>query len=203
MESRDLLAQAAPVLPVASFHSDDHARACARLFAAAGVPALEVTLRHGDAWRHFAICRSEMPDALLGVGTVLAIEELESAAREADFAVSPGLDPRLCRRAAAMKLTYLPGVATPSEIMAAMDLGFLQLKYFPAVASSPSVLSAYRAVFPRVRFCPTGGIGADDWQDWVALENVPCVGGSWVVPSQLALEADPDGWMRSLRSLYG
>ncbi len=197
-----LLEETAPVLPVASFCSDEHARACARLFARAGVPVLEVALRHPGAWEHLAICRELMPGARVGVGTVRAAGELERASRSADFAVSPGLSLELCRIAADLGVEYVPGVWSASEVMAAASIGLDRLKFFPAVAGSTDVLAALEGPFPDVRFCPTGGVHSGNYGDYLALANVSCVGGSWVVPSLEEIEARRHVWLERLGNLY-
>lgn len=202
MNARELLLHSAPVMPVANFESDVHARACAELFAEAGVPAIEVTLRHADAWRHVEICRQLMPDSRIGVGTVTNATEINRASELADFAISPGFDASLLAFLPA-KFTYIPGVSTASEVMQAVNAGFSVLKLFPAEAvGGITLLKALGGPFPEIKFCPTGGINPGNYQDYLALPNVLCVGGSWVIPSLESLKNDRSKLLSALKNLY-
>jgi len=202
-DAKTVLASAAPVMPVAQFESLDHAKACAELFAEAGVPAIEVTLCHPDAWQMVAVFRDAMPEALVGVGTVLNRPQMLRAVDEADFVISPGFSPELSAIARKTLTTYIPGVATATELMAAMADDHRVLKFFPASAiGGVPLLKALAAPFADVRFCPTGGIKQSNYRDFLALECVSCVGGSWLVPSMQALRDDRSGCLSMLTELY-
>ena len=136
-----------------------------------------------------------MPDAILGVGTLTRAEDF-AAARDAGavFGVSPGLTPDLIQAARASGLPLLPGVMTPSEVMAAREAGFYQLKLFPAVpAGGVGMLNAIAGPLPDVLFCPTGGISQETAPQFLACKNVACVGGSWLTPKELMATGDWDG----------
>ncbi|HCS27009.1 MAG TPA: keto-deoxy-phosphogluconate aldolase [Spongiibacteraceae bacterium] len=202
MDALSLLQHSTPVMPVANFSSDEHATRCAELFAEAGVPAIEVTLRHADAWKHVEICRRLMPECRVGVGTVTNAAGINRASELADFAISPGFDPGLLAFLPA-KFTYIPGVSTASEVMQATNAGFSVLKLFPAEAvGGVTLLKALAGPFPDIKFCPTGGISLKNYQDYLALPNVLCVGGSWVIPSLDSLQSERSELLRSLKNLY-
>ncbi|MEX1667512.1 bifunctional 4-hydroxy-2-oxoglutarate aldolase/2-dehydro-3-deoxy-phosphogluconate aldolase [Zhongshania guokunii] len=193
----------APVMPVAQFKSLDHAKACAELFAEAGVPAVEVTLRHTDAWQMVKLCRDLMPNARIGVGTVLNRRQMLRAVDEADFVISPGFSRELSMLAHKTLTTYIPGVATATEIMAAMAEEHRVFKLYPAEAiGGVTLLKSLAGPFPDAVFCPTGGISQANYHDYLALPNVHCVGGSWIVPSEEALAKDRKGYLAMLKSLY-
>ena len=161
----------------------DHAVPLARALVAGGIRVLEVTLRtkHGlEAIR----AMSEVPGAIVGVGTLTRPEEFAQA-RDAGavFGVSPGLTSALVAAAKSSGLPLLPGVMTPGEVMAARENGFQQLKLFPAVpAGGIGMLNAIYGPLPDVTFCPTGGISQETASQFLALKNVACVGGSWLTP---------------------
>lgn len=202
MSPRALLGQSAPVMPVAHFESASHAQACAELFAEAGVPAIEVTLRSREAWEYFHICRNIMTSAQVGVGTVTTPSQLQTAVDEAAFAISPGFSADLLD-VLPEDYCYIPGVATASEIMQAVACGFTTLKLFPAsIVGGVAALKAFSGPFPEVRFCPTGGISLDNMNDYLALDNVLCVGGSWLVPSEASIQRDRKTLLRDLKQLY-
>lgn len=180
-----------PVIPVLVVDDVEHALPLARALVAGGLPVLEVTLRTAVALE--AIERmASVPGAVVGAGTVLSPADLDAARRAgARFAVSPGLEPALSEAAAASDIPLLPGVMTPSEAMAARARGFTFLKLFPAaVAGGVGFLKALGGPLPDLIFCPTGGIGADTFRDYLALSNVHCVGGSWVAPASVLRDGD-------------
>lgn len=185
---------ASPVIPVIAIDDIHHAVPMAKALAAGGIRVLEVTLRtaHGlDAIRAIA---EQVPDAIVGVGTLTQPEEF-AAAREAGavFGVSPGLTPALIRAAKSSGLPLLPGTMTPSEIMAAREAGFLQLKLFPAVpAGGVGMLNAIAGPLGDVMFCPTGGISQESAAQFLACKNVACVGGSWLTPKEALQAGDWD-----------
>lgn len=203
MKAIDVLRIASPVMPVANFASVRHAEACADLYAEAGVPAIEITLRTPDAWEYVAIFRKVMRRAIIGVGTVNTKEQLHTALNKADFALSPGFLPDLLQNLPT-DYPYIPGVASASEIMQAQAAGFSNMKLFPASAvGGLNVLKAFAGPFPEVSFCPTGGVSAVNMADYLELSNVPCVGGSWVVPSLKAIKSRHSDLLAELTSLYG
>jgi 2-dehydro-3-deoxyphosphogluconate aldolase/(4S)-4-hydroxy-2-oxoglutarate aldolase len=176
--------QASPVIPVIAIEHPDHALPLAKALVAGGIRVLEVTLRtpYGlDAIRKIA---QELPEAIVGVGTLTKPEEFAQA-RDAGavFGVSPGLTSTLIDAAKKSGLPLLPGVMTPSEVMAAREAGFLQLKLFPAVpAGGIGMLNSIAGPLPDVLFCPTGGISQESASQFLACKNVACVGGSWLTP---------------------
>lgn len=175
---------AAPVIPVLVIERIEDAVPIAEALVAGGLPVLEVTLRTKAALGAIQAMRA-VPGAIVGAGTVLSPSQLRHAADAgAQFAVSPGLTQPLVDAAKESDFPWLPGVATPSEVMHAVDLGFTRLKFFPAMASGGlPVLKALGAVFGDVCFCPTGGITQDNASAWLAHPSVACVGGSWLVPA--------------------
>jgi 2-dehydro-3-deoxyphosphogluconate aldolase / (4S)-4-hydroxy-2-oxoglutarate aldolase len=141
-----------------------------------------------------AIAR-EVPDALVGAGTVLSLSHLHAAAAAGSrFAISPGATPALLAACAEASIPLLPGIATSSEIMAGLELGYSRFKFFPAAASGGiPALKNFAGPFSEVKFCPTGGIDAASAPDFLALSNVLCVGGSWMAPAKMVSAGDWDG----------
>lgn len=183
MKPIEKIMRTAPVIPVLVIEDASEARPIAEALVAGGLPIIEVTLRTPAALE--VIRRMNLvPGAIVGAGTVLNPKQLEDARNAgAEFIVSPGLTEQLGKAALASGLPFLPGVATSGEIMAGLDMGFTHFKFFPAMASGGiPALKAIAGPFGQCRFCPTGGIGIEAVPDWLALENVLCVGGSWVVP---------------------
>lgn len=171
----------APVIPVLVVDDVAHAIPLAHALVAGGLPVLEVTLRTPAALAVIA-AMATVPGAVVGAGTVLSPQDLALAAEAGSrFIVSPGLSDPLGAAARASGLPFLPGVATASDIIRALDQGFNRLKFFPATASGGlPALKAMASVFGAVRFCPTGGITEASAPDWLAQPAVACVGGSWV-----------------------
>jgi 2-dehydro-3-deoxyphosphogluconate aldolase/(4S)-4-hydroxy-2-oxoglutarate aldolase len=177
--------RAAPVIPVITIERAEDAVPLARALVAGGLKALEITLRTPAAHAAASAIAREVPQAILGLGTVLTPQDLETAGSlDARFALSPGATPELLDAAALGDLPFIPGVQTASELMAALSRGFDVVKYFPAgPAGGMAGLRALAGPFPHVRFCPTGGIGEENFADWLALPNVVSVGGSWLAPA--------------------
>ncbi|WP_181259920.1 bifunctional 4-hydroxy-2-oxoglutarate aldolase/2-dehydro-3-deoxy-phosphogluconate aldolase [Pseudoduganella sp. UC29_71] len=179
------------VIPVIAIDDPEHAVPLAKALVAGGIRVLEVTLRtkHGLG----AIkAMSAVEGAIVGVGTLTQPEEF-AAARDAGavFGVSPGLTPALIAAAKSSGLPLLPGVMTPSEVMAAREQGFQQLKLFPAVpAGGVGMLNALAGPLGDITFCPTGGISIDTAPQFLKLKNVACVGGSWLTPKDLMQAGD-------------
>jgi 2-dehydro-3-deoxyphosphogluconate aldolase/(4S)-4-hydroxy-2-oxoglutarate aldolase len=181
----DDLLRVAPLIPVITIERVSDAVPLARALVAGGLQAIEITLRTPAASAAAAAIAKEVPEAILGLGTVLTAQDLDQArALNARFALSPGATPEVLDAAAERDLPFIPGVQTASELMAALARGFDVVKFFPAgPAGGIAALRALAGPFPQVRFCPTGGVGADNFTDWLALPNVASVGGSWLAPS--------------------
>jgi 2-dehydro-3-deoxyphosphogluconate aldolase / (4S)-4-hydroxy-2-oxoglutarate aldolase len=180
----------APVVPVIVVNRLDHAVPLARALVEGGLTLLEITLRTAVALDALRAIRAEVPGAVCGVGTVLRPEQLTDAARAgAAFAVSPGATERLLDAAADSPVPLLPGAATASEVLALLERGVTLQKFFPAEpAGGAAYLSSLASPIPEVRFCPTGGVHPGNAAAYLALPNVVCVGGSWMMP-KAAVEA--------------
>lgn len=180
----------ATVVPVMVIEHLDDAIPMAQALLNANINVLEITLRTPVALEAIALLSKTFPQACVGAGTVTTPEQLAAVtAAGAKFAISPGITENLLRSAAAGSIALIPGVATISELMQALDLGFDHLKFFPAEAAGGcAMLKSIAGPFPNVRFCPTGGINAGNYRDYLALPNVACVGGSWILP-QAAIAA--------------
>jgi len=187
--------QDAPVIPVIVLNDVAHAVPMARALVAGGIRMLEVTLRTPQALACMEAIARDVPEAVLGAGTVRSQADAQAAVNAgARFAVSPGYTSALGQACRALGLPLLPGVATGSEIMQAQADGYQQLKFFPAVqAGGLAMLKAWSGPFFDVDFCPTGGLTPENAPQFLALPNVRCVGGSWLVPAD-ALAAG--GWAR-------
>lgn len=188
----DDIVAAAPVIPVILLERVADAVPLARALLAGGLPVIEVTLRTDAALEAIRAIAREVPEAIVGAGTVLDAADL-SGAREAGahFAVSPGATPELLDSAGADGFPLLPGVMTPSDVIAAITGGYDVLKFFPAVqAGGVDMLKAFAGPFPQVRFCPTGGINLSNAPEFLALPNVCCIGGSWITAANLIQAAD-------------
>ncbi|SFD92975.1 bifunctional 4-hydroxy-2-oxoglutarate aldolase/2-dehydro-3-deoxy-phosphogluconate aldolase [Paracidovorax konjaci] len=185
----------APVIPVIVLHDVAHAVPMARALVEGGIRMLEVTLRTPQALACIEAIARDVPEAVAGAGTVRSAADAQAAARAgARFAVSPGYTPQVGQACRDAGLPLLPGVATGSEIMAAQEDGHSELKFFPALqAGGLAMLKAWQGPFGDVRFCPTGGIQPGNAADFLALANVECVGGSWLVPADALAAGD---WAR-------
>jgi 2-dehydro-3-deoxyphosphogluconate aldolase/(4S)-4-hydroxy-2-oxoglutarate aldolase len=183
MTAIDAIMRMAPVIPVLVIEDAAHARPIAEALVAGGLPVLEVTLRTPCALDAIRAMK-QVPGAVVGAGTVLNPDQLDEAiAAGSEFIVSPGLTKSLGKAAVKSGIPFLPGTANASDIMTGMDLGLSRFKFFPAEASGGiAALKAISAPFGDARFCPTGGITLSTAGNWLALEPVLCVGGSWIVP---------------------
>jgi 2-dehydro-3-deoxyphosphogluconate aldolase/(4S)-4-hydroxy-2-oxoglutarate aldolase len=194
MSQIDALMRLAPVIPVLVIENAAHAVPIAQALVAGGLPVLEVTLRTPAALDVIRAMR-QVPGAVVGAGTVLNPADLDAALEAgAQFIVSPGLTPVLGAAAVASGVPFLPGTANAADIMLGLDLGLTRFKFFPAEASGGiAALKAISAPFGMARFCPTGGITQTSAAQWLALDAVLCVGGSWLVgkgaPDAAAIEA--------------
>jgi len=186
------IAGRAPVIPVLTIERVADAVPLARALVKGGLPVLEVTLRTPVALDALRAMAAEVPEAMVGAGTVLNAEQLDQAKRAgARFLVSPGCTRALAAAVGASGLPFLPGVQTVSEAMALSEQGFRLMKFFPAdQAGGLGWLKAVAAPLAGLSFCPTGGIGADTASSYLALPNVACVGGSWVTPRDAVAAGD-------------
>jgi len=186
------------VIPVLTIEREGDAVPVARALFEGGLKTIEITLRTGAALTALAAIARELPQVVVGAGTVLRAADIGAAVQAgARFLVSPGTTPELAASALATELPYLPGVATPSEVMAVRALGICVMKFFPAGAlGGPAFLRALAPVFAGVAFCPTGGVDERSAAEYLALSNVPMVGGSWMAPKDAIAAGD---WSRIRR----
>ena len=193
-QKKDVVAvlRGVPVIPVLIFDDVETAVPTAKALVAGGLPVLEVTLRTPVARECVRRILAEVPDATVGVGTVLTPQQLKEA--EADgvaFAVSPGATPRILDAADDSAVPLLPGVATVSEAMTLGERGYGMLKFFPAEANGGApALRSYASPLPHLRFCPTGGVTLANAPSYLKLPNVVCVGGSWLTPADALKKGD-------------
>jgi 2-dehydro-3-deoxyphosphogluconate aldolase / (4S)-4-hydroxy-2-oxoglutarate aldolase len=180
----DEILSLSPVIPVLTIQRAEDSVPLVRALADGGLKAIEITLRTEAALEAIHIAAAEVPGAIIGAGTILGADDLNRAHEAgARFAVSPGATPGLLEAAVRSGPPLLPGAATASEIMVLAEAGYTHVKFFPAeVSGGVSALRAFAGPFPRLVFCPTGGIGPGNAPSYLALPNVPCVGGSWVAP---------------------
>lgn len=189
-----------PVIPVLKIDRVEDAAPLARALVAGGLPAIEITLRTPVALDAIRLA-SAVDGAIVGAGTILTGADFDAAAAAgAAFIVSPGASDAVYEAAERSPVPLLPGAVTPSELMAAIGRGYSVLKFFPAEqAGGAAYLRALASPFASVRFCPTGGIGAANAPDYLALPNVICVGGSWVAPDAAVRAGDWDEVARLAR----
>ncbi|MFP3990958.1 bifunctional 4-hydroxy-2-oxoglutarate aldolase/2-dehydro-3-deoxy-phosphogluconate aldolase [Streptomyces sp. E11-3] len=185
----------APVLPVVVIDDAADAVPLARALVAGGLPAIEVTLRTAAALDAIRAIADGVPDAVVGAGTVISGQGVADAvAAGACFLVSPGWTERLLAAMRGAGVPFLPGVGTASEVVALLERGVTEMKFFPArAAGGTAYLKALAGPLPRARFCPTGGIGPRTAPEYLALPNVGCVGGSWMLPADALAAKD---WAR-------
>ncbi len=184
-----------PVVPVVVVDDLAHAVPVARALVAGGVPVIELTLRTAVALEAIRAIAAEVPEILVGAGTVLTPGQAKEAHDAgAQFLVSPGATPALLAGMAETGLPFLPGTATVSEVLAVLETGLTEMKFFPAEASGGAAfLSSIGSPVPAARFCPTGGITAASAPSYLSLGNVGCVGGSWLTPKDALATGD---WAR-------
>lgn len=180
------------VVPVIALPALEMALPLADALAAGGVGVLEITLRTPCALDAIRLLSRERPDLPIGAGTVKSPAQLEHViAAGARFAVSPGFDPAMVKLAKQTGVPLIPGVMTPSELMQAEKAGVSVVKLFPAaLAGGTAFIDAMKAVFPDIRFFPTGGISEQTAGDYLARDNVLCIGGSWLTPAGVLLQRD-------------
>ena len=183
-----------PVVPVVVLDDLDHAVPVARALVAGGLPVIELTLRTPVALDAIAAIAADVPEILVGAGTITSPELVSRAVKAgAQFLVSPGTTPGLLREMAWAGVPFLPGTATVSEAMAVLEAGYSEMKFFPAEASGGAAyLKSLASPLPAARFCPTGGITATSAPSYLSLPNVGCVGGSWLTPADALAAGDWD-----------
>lgn len=181
-----------PVVPVIVVKQPEHAVPMAKALVAGGIRVLEVTLRTPVAMDALRAIIREVPEAIVGAGTVINTQQLKEVTDAgAQFVISPGLTESLLRAATEGPVPLIPGISTVSELMMGMDHGLREFKFFPAeVSGGVKALSALAGPFPQVRFCPTGGISPANYRDYLALKSVLCIGGSWLVPDEALQQGD-------------
>lgn len=183
-----------PVVPVMVINKIEQAVPLAKALVAGGISVLEVTLRTPCALEAIAKIVKEVPEALVGAGTVLNEAQLEQAvAAGAQFIITPGATIDLLKAAKKGKVPLIPGIASISEIMVGMELGYTHFKFFPAEASGGvNALKAFSGPLSNIHFCPTGGISLATYKDYLALPSVDCIGGSWIAPTDAVENEDWD-----------
>tara|TARA_B100001564_G_scaffold337319_1_gene328201 strand:- start:609 stop:1229 length:621 start_codon:yes stop_codon:yes gene_type:complete len=184
-----------PVIPVVIIENIDDAIPLADALIEGGIGTMEITLRSASALNAIALISKERPDLTIGAGTVLnPLQMREVREAGADFVVSPGVYPDLLKSARDDGVIFLPGATTVSEMMLLLANGITTMKFFPATsAGGPGYLKALASPLADVKFCPTGGITAENAMDWLSLPNVQCVGGSWVAPKNMLAKGDFKG----------
>jgi 2-dehydro-3-deoxyphosphogluconate aldolase / (4S)-4-hydroxy-2-oxoglutarate aldolase len=175
-----------PVMPVVVIDDAGQAEPLARVLLASGIRTIEVTLRTAAALDAIRVISKAAPEMIVGAGTVLNIADLDAAIEAgARYALSPGATPKLMKAARNAKIPFIPGVATSSEIMRGLDLGYTHFKFFPAEQlGGVAALKAQYGPLPNAKFCPTGSITPEKAPAYLALPNVLCVGGSWIAPAE-------------------
>lgn len=181
-----------PVVPVIVIKKLEHAVPLAKALVAGGVRVLEVTLRTDCAVEAIRLIAQEVPEAIVGAGTVLNAEQYQQVVDAgAQFVISPGLTKSLLKAAVKGSVPLIPGISTVSELMLGMEYGLREFKFFPAEANGGiKALQAIGGPFPQVRFCPTGGLTPNNYRDYLALNSVLCIGGSWLVPQDAIDKGD-------------
>ncbi len=179
-----------PVVPVIVIKDLADAVPLAKALLAGGIKVLEVTLRTPEALAAIKLLAEEVPEAVVGAGTVTNAEQLNAViAAGAKFAISPGMTRELLQAGKEASIPLIPGIASISELMEGMSLGYTHFKFFPAeAAGGVKTLKSIYGPFADIRFCPTGGINEQNFRDYLALPNVSCVGGSWIVPDNAIAE---------------
>ncbi|WQV07590.1 bifunctional 4-hydroxy-2-oxoglutarate aldolase/2-dehydro-3-deoxy-phosphogluconate aldolase [Helicobacter pylori] len=186
--------QISPIVPVVVIEDLKDAVPLAQSLVEGGVPIIEVTLRSNCALEAIELIAKNVPKMRVGAGTILNSNQLEQAQnRGAEFLISPGLTPSLLEYAKKKDMPLIPGVSSSSEVMQALELGYSALKFFPAeYCGGAKLLNAFNGPFKGVKFCPTGGISVDNMHAYLKLENVLCVGGSWLTPKNLVQNKEWD-----------
>lgn len=189
MQTKEIL-EVSKIIPVITIYDLKTSVDLAKALIEGGIKILEITLRTQEAIEAIKLISKEIPEAVVGAGTVLntkMLEEVKNAG--AKFAISPGLNVVFAKEARNIDLPLIPGIATAGELMLALEFGFKNLKFFPAQAAGGiNMLKSFSAPFQEIKFCPTGGISLDNMNDYLKLDNVLCVGGSWLTSKELILD---------------
>lgn len=180
------------VAPVVVIENEEQAHGLTKALLDGGVTVIEVTLRNAYGVAAIELIKKHYPEMVVLAGTVTSPDHLVSVVKVGvDGIVSPGISKELLEAAHENNVAYLPGVATSSDIILAMQYGLTECKLFPAtVVGGIGALKAYSGPFPSIQFCPTGGVSESNYKDFLALNNVMCVGGSWLAPTKLVAEGD-------------
>ncbi|GAA9926635.1 bifunctional 4-hydroxy-2-oxoglutarate aldolase/2-dehydro-3-deoxy-phosphogluconate aldolase [Helicobacter pylori] len=186
--------QISPIIPVVVIEDIKDAVPLAQSLVEGGIQIIEVTLRSSCALEAIELIAKNVPKMRVGAGTILNPTQLEQAQnRGAEFLISPGLTIKLLEYAKKKDMPLIPGVSSSSEVMQALELGYNALKFFPAeYCGGVKLLNAFNGPFKGVKFCPTGGINIDNMHSYLNLENVLCVGGSWLTPKNLIQDKEWD-----------
>ncbi|GAA8360505.1 bifunctional 4-hydroxy-2-oxoglutarate aldolase/2-dehydro-3-deoxy-phosphogluconate aldolase [Helicobacter pylori] len=186
--------QISPIVPVVVVENIKDAVPLAQSLIEGGIPIIEVTLRSSCALEAIELIAKNVPKMRVGAGTILNLTQLEQAQnRGAEFLISPGLTIKLLEHAKKKDMPLIPGVSSSSEVMQALESGYNALKFFPAeYCGGVKLLNAFNGPFKGVKFCPTGGVSVDNMRSYLALENVVCVGGSWLTPKDLVQNKEWD-----------
>lgn len=186
------LFEKAKVVPILSLGQTKEVVGLGQALMEGGCNLLEITLRTPNAVEAIRQLRAALPTCIIGAGTITEAEQLYHVHQAgAHFAVSPGIHPLLIETAKQLQIPYMPGIATPSDILIARQYGLNFLKFFPATLfGGKEALGYFHALFPALQFCPTGGINEHNLLDYLSLPNVPCVGGTWFIPSDLLASHD-------------
>lgn len=190
------------LLPVLTVNDIDEALALCGALQQGGITAVEITLRTPAALAALREVKNAFPKLLVAAGTVNSVQSMDAvAAAGVDFALSPGMTPALIQRAQKLGLPFVPGLATASEVLQAMEFGLDCFKLFPAEAvGGLALLKSFADPLAGVYFCPTGGVSEDNFQSYLALPNVVCVGGSWIAPKSLVAQKDWSGIVNKTQS---
>lgn len=191
MTAQDVMSLS-PIVPVIALEDEEDALPLAKALLEGGINIMEITLRTEAGLKSIEIISKALPQMHVGAGTVLNANDFKSAvAHGAAFVFSPGISEELMQTSKELNVALIPGVATASEVMLAKNNGFEHCKLFPAtLAGGVEILKAFNGPFASMRFCPTGGVNLENINDYLALENVLCAGGSWIVPKQAMKEKD-------------
>ncbi|MET4696892.1 bifunctional 4-hydroxy-2-oxoglutarate aldolase/2-dehydro-3-deoxy-phosphogluconate aldolase [Endozoicomonas lisbonensis] len=190
MNHRDVLNRANPVMPVMVIEQIEQALPLAQALYKGGIEVFEITLRSECALEAITLIKKEMPQCLVGAGTVLNPQQLQQASEAgSDFVLTPGLTEALLKQSKEVDIPLIPGVASAGDVMLSLSYGIDAMKLFPAtVLGGEAMLKALSGPFAEVTFCPTGGINPDNYQSFLQLPNVACVGGSWIAPTSFVNE---------------
>lgn len=195
IETAEEVFKLSPVIPVVVIDDVAAAEPLARALLKGGIHTIEVTLRTTTALDAIARIAQAVPEMIVGAGTILSAGDLDAAVNAgARYALSPGGTPKLMKAARKRPIPFIPGVATSSEIMRGLNLGYTCFKFFPAEQlGGVAAVKAQAGPLPAARFCPTGGVTSAKARDYLALENVLCVGGSWIAPAEKIKAGDWSG----------